>query len=488
MRHVRTPAAPCPIYLFLVVGLAAGAACSPPAERQAGNVTAFEGARLISGDGGPAVEDAVFLVQGDRFTAAGRRGALPVPDDARRVDLTGKTVMPAMVDLHGHIGYQDVPAGSMSKQMYTRENLIDHLERLAYHGIAGVVSIADLVDRADLRGGRTGWGDVPMRLQGEIVPGAALFRTTGPGIAWPGSGAQGHPSRADVPYPVTTVDEARAAVEDYARLKPDFIKIWVDDREGRAKKLTPPIYRAIVEEASKRNIPVAAHNVTLADAKELVRAGVEGWTHVPVRGGDEVDDEILAMVRARVAENDRPRMWMTPGLRPAWMNAQGGGRPAWLDDPLLGETYPPQQNQEQLADELARLTPAQVEEARRALERDGRNAMRLRAAGIRVVVGTDTGQIRHRIGYFAHLELESLVAIGMTPAEALVAATRDAADIARMNTGLVAPGRSADFIVLDANPLENISNTRRIAGVYLRGRQVDRAGLLARWRSLGDRR
>ena len=128
------------------------------------------------------------------------------------------------------------------------------------------------------------------------------------------------------------------------------------------------------------------------------------------------------------------------------------------------------------------MTPAQVEEARRTLARDGRNAMRLREAGIRVVLGTDTGQIRHRIGYFAHLELEALVAIGMTAMDVIVAATRDGADIARVNSGLVAPGRNADFIVLDANPLERIANTRRIADVYLRGARVDRAALRARWR------
>lgn len=471
---------------LLVVGCAiAAAACSQPqvqSQTGAGDVTVFEGARLITGDGGAAIEDAVFIVENDRFTAVGRRGALPVPAGARRVDLAGKTVMPAMVDVHGHFGFQNVPAASMSKEMYTRENLIDHMERLAYHGISATVSIADLVDRSDLRGGRTGWGDVPLRLRNEVVPGAALFRTAGPGIAWPGSGAQGHPSRSDVPYPVTSVEEARAAVQDYAVMKPAFVKIWTDDRGGRAKKLTPPIYRAIAEEAHKQGIPVAAHNVTLADAKELVRAGVEGWVHVPVRGGDEVDEEILALVRARVVENNRPRMWMTPLVRPAWMSAQGGGRPAWLDDPLLSDTYLPQHNEEHLAKELAAMTPAQVEEARRTLARDGRNAMRLREAGIRIVLGTDTGQIRHRIGYFAHLELEALVAIGMTPAEAIVAATRDSAEIAGVNSGLVAASRSADFVVLDANPLESIANTRTIADVYLRGVRVDRAALKARWR------
>lgn len=471
--------------LLVVACLFAATACTSRVESQAGTgrATLFEGARLITGDGSAPIENSAFVVQDSQFIQVGRRGEVQVPAGAARVDLTGKTVMPTMVDLHGHLGFQNVPAATMSKETYTRENLLDHLERLAYHGISAVVGIADLVERSDLRGGRTNWGDVPLRVRNEIVPGAALFRTAGPGIAWPGSGAQGHPSRADVPYPVTTVEEAREAVQDYARIKPEFIKIWVDDRGGRTKALTPPLYRVIAEEAHQRNIPVVAHNVTLADAKALTRAGVEGWVHVPVRGGDVVDDELVAIVRERIARNDRPNMWMTPGLRPAWMNSQGGGRPAWLDDPLLQETYPSRQNEEHLADELARMTPDQVDGARRSLERDGRNTMRLRAAGVRVVLGTDTGQIRHRIGYFAHLELESLVAIGMTPADVIVAATRDSAAVAKVNTGMVATGTSADFIVLDANPLENIANTRRINAVYLRGQEVNRAGLRARWQA-----
>jgi imidazolonepropionase-like amidohydrolase len=102
---------------------------------------------------------------------------------------------------------------------------------------------------------------------------------------------------------------------------------------------------------------------------------------------------------------------------------------------------------------------------------------------MRIVSGTDTGQIQFLIGYFNHLDLESMVAIGMTPNEAIVAATRDGAEIAHVNTGLVAAGRSADFIVLDANPLEKISNTRRINKVYLRGEEVPRAAMAAKWQA-----
>jgi imidazolonepropionase-like amidohydrolase len=441
-------------------------------------VTVFEGARLITGDAGAPVENSSFVVEDNHFTRVGRRGEIQVPAGGARVDLTGKTVMPAKVDLHGHIGYQHDFDGTMAKEYFTRENLIDHLQRLAYYGFSAVVSVGDLVDRSDLHGGRTGWGDVPLRVREEIIPMAALFRTTGTGIAWPGSGANGHPSRTDVPYPVTTVEEARSAVQDYVRMKPEFIKIWVDDRGGRTRKLTPPLYLAIVDEAHKFNIPVAAHNVTLADAKLLMKAGVEGWLHLPVRNGEVPDAELIAIIKDRIARRDRPDIWFNPGAGSA-----ASSREDW-NDPLLRETISPQQINEHWGEQLAKMTPESVARARRNLKDMGaNNALKLRAAGMKIVLGSDTGQTRFFIGWMGQLEFENWVWMGLTPAEAIVAATRDSAQAARINTGIVAPGRYADFIVLDANPLENIANSRKINRVYLRGQEVDRAALRARWQA-----
>jgi len=473
--------------IFLAACLPLASACSPRAESQpapAPRVTVFEGARLIAGDGSAPIEDSAFIVENNQFTYVGRRADVKAPAGASRVDLSGKTVMPTLVDLHGHIGFQNIAQGTMSKETYTRENLIDHLELLAFNGVGAVVGVGDLISRSDLHGGRTNWGDVPLRVRDEVVPGAALFRTAGPGIAWPGSGAQGHPSRVDVSYPVSTEAEARAAVRDYAAMKPAFIKIWVDDRGGTKKTLTPPLYRAVADEAHKFNIPVGVHNVKLADAKELMRAGVEGWLHVPVRGGDVVDAELVAIVRNRIARNDRPNIWMTPSLITQWMNTQGGGtRPEWLDDPLLRAAYSPADIEAHWGDPLKKMTPQDVAKARQSFEEDARNAMMLRTAGVTVVNGTDTGQTRFWVGYFNHLDLESLVAMGLTPSEAIIAATHDSAAVAQIDTGTVAAGKSADFIVLDANPLEKISNTRKINKVYLRGVEVDRAALRARWQA-----
>ena len=464
-----------------LAGMAALAFAVAPAAAQQ-NATLYEGARLITGDGTPAIENSAFLVQNGAFVRVGRKGEIQLPAGANRVDLSGKTVMPTLVDMHGHFGFQNLVAGTMSKDNFNRDNLIDHLQRLAYVGVGAVVGVGDLADRSDMHGGRTHWNNIALTIRNETIPGAALFKTAGPGMAWPGSGAQGDPSRVDVAYPVTTPEEARAAVRDYVKMKPEFLKIWVDDRGGKKKTLTPELYGAILDEAHKFNVPVGVHNVKLSDAKLMIKEGMEGWLHVPVRGGDVVDTEVIQLVKDRIARNDRPNMWVTPALITAWMNTTGGPqRPAWLDDPLLKALYSPQQIEKYWGEPLHKMTAADVARAKREFEADGKNMMLLRAAGMKVVGGTDTGQTRHLVAFQNHLDLESMVAMGLTPMEAIKAATSDGAAAGHFNTGLVAPGRNADFIVLNANPLDNISNTRKIDKVYLRGAEVLRAQYAAKW-------
>jgi imidazolonepropionase-like amidohydrolase len=449
--------------LSFVLGAVFIAGCSSPVETQAparAGVTLFEGARLIVGDGNAPIENAAFIVSNDRFATVGRKGEITVPEGAARVDLTGKTVMPAMIDVHSHLGFLDMADMTMSKDNFTRENLTDHLERYAYHGFAAVCSFG------------TDLGEVPFQMRDEIFPNAALYRTVGRGLAYPGSGP-GDPSRNDVPYAVTTEAEARAAVQDLAPKKPDFVKIWVDDRNGTKQKLTPPLFRAAADEARKQGLPSVAHVFDLADAKELLKAGVEGFTHM-IRD-QLVDDEFMALLK------ERPNVWFTPNL--GGMNREmqpGGGKPRWADDPLLRETVPPEIIKRRL-DVLARA-PAGANASRAW---DLQNTARLKKANVRLALGSDAaGDSNRWIGATAHMELENFVAAGFTPGEAIVAATRTAAEVLRLNQlGTIASGKSADFIVLDANPLENIANTRRINKIYLRGAEVDRAGLRARWQA-----
>jgi imidazolonepropionase-like amidohydrolase len=209
-----------------------------------------------------------------------------------------------------------------------------------------------------------------------------------------------------------------------------------------------------------------------------MKAGVEGWLHLPVRSGEVPDAELIGMIKDRIARNDRPHMWFNPGAGSA-----ASGREAW-DDPLLRETVSPQQIQEHWGEALARMTPESVERARQTLKDMGaNNALKLKAAGMKIVLGSDTGQTRFFIGWMGQLEFENWVYMGLSPMEAIVAATRDSAEAAHVNTGLIAAGRNADFTVLDANPLENIANSRRISQVFLRGQEVDRAAMRARWQA-----
>jgi imidazolonepropionase-like amidohydrolase len=161
----------------------------------------------------------------------------------------------------------------------------------------------------------------------------------------------------------------------------------------------------------------------------------------------------------------------------------GPQRPAWLDDPLLKALYSPQQIEKYWGEPLRKMTPADLARAKKEFAADGKNMMLLRAAGMKVVGGTDTGQTRHLVAFENHLDLESMVAMGLTPMEAIKAVTSDGAAMGHFNTGLVAPGRNADFIVLNANPLDNISNTRNIEKVYLRGAEVPRAQYAAKWQA-----
>ena len=451
------------------------------------------GARLIVGDGSTLIENSAFIVEDDLFTAVGQQGELEIPAGAVRIDLTDKTVMPAKVDLHSHLGWENVVEGTTAKENFTRENLIDHLERFAYMGFGGVVSIADLMEREIMPGdhldvfqnprdpnipevGRFPWDNLPLQIQNEVIPNAALFRTAGPGMSWPGAGAQGHPVRNDVMYPVSTEEEARRAVRDYVKNDVAFIKIWLDDRGGRLEKLPQPLYEAVLDEAKKHDIPVAAHTVTLEDAKSLYKAGLVGAVHIPVRGGDVPDEEFLSIIRERVANSDQPLWFTEHGATVAL------GPEAW-DDPLLGEILSREQVEELRGEAIGGMTPEAVERARESSIATGNVARQLIEAGMKLVFGSDNGSAGRGFGWYEQLRFENWITMGFTPHEAIVMATRDGAEVAGFNSGMVAAGRSADFIVLDANPLEDIANSRRINMVYLRGEEIDRDGMRERWQA-----
>lgn len=460
-----------PRFLFAAVVGALGAAVAGQAQ---GRAVLYENARLILGEPGPPIERGAFLVQGGRIQAIGRAGAVAAPAGATRVDLTGKTVMPAMVNVHVHIGYEGYT--TWQARNHTPANVVDHLQREAFYGVAATTSVGSSPTDQLLAVQRE-------QRAGTLPPTAArlLFM---PGMA-PPNGGPDHILREatnelKVVNEVTTPDEARAAVRRVAGLGIRHLKAWFDDRRGSYPKLSTDTYLAIVDEAHRQKITLHTHAIDIADQKVAVKAGTDVLVHMVQR--QPLDDEFLALVREK---------------KPYWATVIGLGDPVEVcrKDPFFEQAMPDaviakiRTTKERLSLQAHCLPqPDLVVEQRE--KQMAINFPQMLKAGARVVLATDTGiHPGHTFGSGEHVEVARWVQLGMSPAEAIVAATSRPAELMGVtDLGALAAGRRASFIVLDANPLENIRNTRTIADVYLDGERLDRAALARQFKQpMGSR-
>jgi len=293
-------------------------------------------------------------------------------------------------------------------------------------------------------------GDEVYKVRTETIPNAARYRTAGRGITGP------EPGRSQAPFWVTNEAEVRKAVDEMAAKKVDILKFWVDDRDHTVTKLSPELYRAGIDEAHKKGLRTIAHIFTLEDAKAMLRAGLDNFAH-SVRDKD-VDDEYIKLIKSKT------NFIVDPNLPDRGVRADR----SWLRDSMTAAEF--QKVQADTKDDP---------KAQQFFSIQCRNLGRLTKEGIKVAVGSDGP-----IPWAAHEEMADMASCGMTPAQVIVAATRNAAELMKLDdAGTIAVRKSADFVVLDANPLDDITNTRRISSVYLRGSQVDRAGMKARWTS-----
>src|SRR6266478_2666769 len=418
------------------------------------DVVVLKGATIIDGTGRAPQQNAVLVLDGERILAVGAPAKVKVPRRARVLDLTGRTIMPGIINAHGHVGL--VAGGQNRADAYTRENVQPQLLQYERYGVTSVLTLGlnrDLVYelRDEQRRG--------------AVPGASLF-TAGRGIGAP-DGAPPVPVAPDQVYRPTTPTEAVAAVQETAAHKPDFVKIWVDDVFGKFPKMEPAVFKAVIEAAHAAGIKVASHVFYLADAKAVIENGVDALAH-SVRD-QPVDDELVAMMKKRGT------------FYVATLNVDASffalaDDPALLDDPFLTSALAPESVQQFRSSEYRAKVAADpnVPKARAALANGMRNLKTLHDAGVHLAFGTDSGANPARIpGWAEHRELELMVRAGLSPMAALVAATRGSASmLGASDRGTLQNGKRADFIVLQANPLEDIRNTRKLVSVWHAGREI----------------
>lgn len=424
--------------LFLLAAVAVLASAPTLAgQSTSAAVTAFTNARVMGGAGHPEVENAVILVRDGRIASIGPASSVRPPAGARVVDLGGKFAMPGFISAHSHVS--DV--NGMQPRAYTEANTLRQLSLFARYGVTSVWSL--------------GGEQAPAFALRDAQQSATLNRAR----LW---------VAGDV-ITASTPDEARVRVAEVAAMKADVIKIRVDDNLGTAAKMSPAVYRAVIDEAHRRKLRVAAHIFYLADAKDLIRAGADVIAH-SVRDRD-VDDEFINLLRAR-------NIPYCPTLTRELSTFVYESTPAFFTDPffLAGADPAVVASLNEPARQQAMRASKSAQGYKAALPIASRNLKRLADMGVVIAMGTDTGPSPERFqGYFEHLEMEMMAQAGMTPAAVLRSATLGAAEAIRApGIGTLAPGAWADFVVLDRDPRQDIRNTRSIASVWIAGNEVTR--------------
>jgi imidazolonepropionase-like amidohydrolase len=409
--------------------------------------------RLIDGTGAAPREHVSLLLRNGRIEKIGE--TMIVPSGVQVRELTGKTVMPGLISAHSHLGLI-VDDAESSATGYTRENVTAQLKQFERYGVTTILSLGanrDLVYelRAEQRRGRLG--------------GATIF-TAGRGIGVPG-GAPGLPAAADQIYRPATVEEARKDVDECAAHRADMVKIWVDRLHGTAPEMTPEIYKAVIEEAHQKHMRVAAHEYALEDARQLVADGVDLLAH-SVRD-QVVDDAFVQAMKQR-------KVWYVPTFTVDESFFVYAERPEFMKTNFFQEAAGPKLmakfNAPGYAEKINQ--DAQTAQHRKDFAVGQQNLKKLFDAGVNVGFGTDSGAVPGRIpGFAEHRELELMVEAGLTPMQAITAATGENAKLLHLaDRGTIATGKRADLLVLDADPLADIRNTRRIVAVYHDGRSI----------------
>lgn len=414
----------------------------------------LQGARLIDGTGAPPVPNATVVIEGERIVAVGPADKVAVPKGARAVDARGRTIIPGLISAHSHVGL--VADGQNKADAYTRENVRAQLMQFEQYGVTSILALGlnrDLVYQIR-----------DEQKRGEF-PGASLF-TAGRGIGVP-DGAPPVPAAPDQVYRPQTPEDAVAQVRETASHHPDMVKLWVDDVYGKFTKMTPAVFQAAIAEAHRQGVRVAAHVFYLADAKALAAAGVDAFAH-SIRD-QPVDAELIEAMKAR-------GIFYVPTFTVDDSAFIFADDPSLTQDAFFAAAVPPGLLKQLRSPEYKQkiASDPNVPKIRAALANGLHNLKALHDAGCRIAFGTDSGAQPVRIpGWAEHHELEMMIRAGLSPMEALVAATRGSAAMLNLSDrGTLEAGKRADLVVLAADPLENIRNTRQLVAIWHGGKEV----------------
>lgn len=416
--------------------------------------TVLKDVTLIDGTGKTPRHHVSLILEGDKIrTISEQKKALP--SDANVIDLSGKTIMPEIINCHGHLGL--LKGTQTLSANYTRDNLARQLLQYQDYGVGAVQVMGTDHEEA------YAWRD---ESRAGTLPGAAFY-TAGRGFGVPA----GMPPLAmgmDQVYRPETPEEARRDVDDLAKHHPDMVKMWVDDFYGQYPKMKPEIYAAIIDQAHKYHLRVAAHLFHLTDAQGLVDAGIDVFAH-SVR-----DAQIPASL---LTEMKRKHITYIATLSLDEFATAYAGDPQWLNDPFFRNALEPGVYEMITSEKYkqSQQTSKSAAAEKIALPIALKNVKAVFDAGISVALGTDSGATPVRpYGYAEHAELELLVQAGLTPLQAITVATSNGATFlhAASEFGTLKPGLKANFIILDKDPSQDIHNSRSILSVWHNGKEV----------------
>lgn len=415
-------------------------------------------ATLVDGTGATARQHVDITMHKGKIESV-RPAFKKAPDRIQIVDCTGKTVIPALISAHSHLGIL-LNNADTSPDAYTTENVTAALNQFERYGVTTIVSLGlnrDLVYelREQQRAGK--------------LDGATIL-TAGRGIGVP-NGAPGLNVAPDQVYRPATPEEGRKDVDELASHHADLVKLWLDNGHGKLPAMPPAVYTAIIDEAHKHHLKVAAHVYTLDDARSLVNANVDILAH-SVR--DQAVDAAFAQSLIQ------HKVWYIPTLALDEAFYLYATTPEVMQSAFFKQAAGPQLLAKLTASDYAEktLAAAQTEQARKDHIVAMKNLKILSDAGVSVAFGTDSGAVTGRIpGFSEHRELEDLVEAGLTPLQAITLATGESGRLVHelnphLSVGLIKDDYSADLIILATDPLMDIRNTRHIDAIYHHGTLV----------------